>query len=191
MLRSAQYGGMRLAVLLAMLTVTCGPAFSQAYKVRPAVRARPMDTFIDSLTVAASPSLVAFALVPKGVAQGSSGVAITTTWSSHGNAPSINLYGYFNSAAAALTDGKTPAHLIPSSAVLGQMTSGVPTSFTAFTQTTGYGSAGASLLLMSTPVVLRDDTRTDVLNLEIDLSGVNNLPAGTYTGTLTIQATMF
>jgi hypothetical protein len=134
---------------------------------------------------------VNFALVSKGVATGSSGVTITTTWNVVGVLPTLNLYGYFTTATAALTDGRTPANLIPSSAVLGQMATGVPTSYTAFTQTAPFGGAGAGLTLINvSSLVALSSNRTDVLNLKIDLSSLPKLPAGSYSGALTLQATM-
>jgi len=144
-----------------------------------------------TLTLSASPASVTFALVSKGTAAGSSGVTITTTWTYTGSAPTLNLYGYFASSTAALTDGRSPADLIPSSAVLGMMTTGVPTAYTAFTQTVPFGGAGAGLTLLDvTKQKPKASSRTDVLDLEINLSSLPKLPAGTYTGTLTLQATM-
>lgn len=168
----------------------CGMA--QAYRVRPmAPRPRPQLITSGTLSVSASPAVVNFALVSKGVASGSSGVTITTTWNVIGVLPTLNLYGYFSSATAALTDGRTPANLIPTSAVLGQMTTGVPTSYTAFTQTAPFGGAGAGLTLINVPsLVTLGGSRTDVLNLEINLASLPKLPAGSYSGTLTLQATM-
>jgi hypothetical protein len=174
--------------LLAAVSV-CGSA--QAYKVRPLnPRLRPLFITSGTLTVSATPASVSFALLEHGTATGSSGVTITTTWSLLGIGSTLNLYGYFTSSTAALTDGRSPAHLIPSSAVLGQMTTGVPTTYTAFTQTTPFGAAGAGLTLLNDSIPFTfGGNRTDVLNLEIDLAGIS-LPAGTYTGTLTVQATM-
>jgi hypothetical protein len=194
MIKLAHLGIVRAIVIIAMVAATCVMAQGQVYRVRPIVRPRPMDTHIDSISIGATPSLVTFALGSGAVAQGSSGVNITTTWDSHGQTPQLSLYAYFNNSTAALSDGRSPTHLIPSFAVLGQVTSGIPTSFTPFTQTAaGFGAPGASLLLLNTQVgeVSRSGTRTDVLNLEIDLSGVSNLPAGVYTGTLTLQASIF
>jgi hypothetical protein len=143
------------------------------------------------LTVSASPALVNFALVSKGTAQGSSGVTVTTSWGSTGVAPALSLYAWLGSSSAALSDGRSPPDLIPSSAVLGQMTTGSPTTFTPFTQTTTGGIAGAGLTLLNNAgVSSHSGSRTDVLNLEINLSGVPSLPAGTYRGTLTLQASI-
>ena len=75
--------------------------------------------------------------------------------------------------------------------MLGQVTTGVPTTYTAFTQTVPFGGAGAGLTLVNeTHTLGHNASRTDVLNLEINLSGLPNLPPGNYSGTLTLQATM-
>jgi hypothetical protein len=149
------------------------------------------ETAVSSLTVSASPAFVSFNLLSKGVATGSSSVAITTTW---GGAVcvvtcTINLYGYFSSASAALSGG-SPVVNIPTSEVLGQVTTGTPTTFTAFTQSAPFGGAGASLLLFTQSFFLTAGAgnRTDALNLEINLVSQPQLPAGTYSGTLFIQA---
>lgn len=178
---------------VAALFSACMSAPAQAYRVRPL--SRPSPKWVGdggTLTIQASPAFVNFALVSGGTAQGSSGVTITTSWNVLGILPTLEVDGFFTSSTAALTDGRSPAHLIPSSAVLGQVTTGVPTSYTPFTQTTTLGTAGAGLQLVNTNLglLVLTGNRTDVLNLQINLSGVSNLPAGTYTGTLTIQATM-
>lgn len=179
-----------LALLLSALAL---PAHGQAYRVRPPAT-RPNPEYVvpgGTLTISATPAQVTFALVRGGVAAGSSGVTITTSWNVLGLEPTLNLYGYFSSATAALADSGTPSSQIPSSAVLGEMTTGVPTTFTPFTQTTPFGAAGAGLELLDTSpgFITLSGSRTDVLSLEIDLTGVS-IPAGTYTGTLTLQATM-
>jgi hypothetical protein len=70
------------------------------------------------------------------------------------------------------------------------MTTGTPTTFTAFSQTAPLGAAGAGLTLFSEALTGTNHTanRTDNLNLEINLAAQPLLPAGTYTGTLNIQA---
>jgi|GEM_PF-2445096 len=169
--------------------------FLQASAVPQAVRVgarkvRP-DTAVSSLSVSASPTSVSFQLQSKGVATGSSAVAITTTW---GGAVclvtcTIKLYGYFSNATAALSGG-SPVVNIPTSEVLGQVTTGTPTTFTAFTQSAPLGGAGASLLLFTQTfaLVALGGSRADALNLEINLASQPQLPAGTYSGTLFIQA---
>jgi hypothetical protein len=147
-------------------------------------------TLGESLTVAATPSTVAIPLVSGGTAIASSPVAITTTWILSASRTAVTLVGYFSSARAALTDGATTPTNIPSSEVLGQMTTGTPTAFTAFTQITLLGAPGAGLRLFTQRLSGTNRTvkRTDNLNLEINLASQPQLPAGTYTGTLNIQA---
>ena len=82
---------------------------------------------------------------------------------------------------------------IPSSEIYGQVTTGAPTTFTAFTQTTtggALGVSGASLVLFTDTIsgTNRNLTRSDNLNLEINLTSQPQLPSDTYTGTLNLQA---
>jgi hypothetical protein len=160
----------------------------QATRVR-ALRPKPNLILGDTLTVMVLPSTVSFALVSKGVAPGSGAVAITTTWTGISLFSSLTLSGYFASASQALTSG---AANIPSSAVLGKVPTGSPTSFTAFTQSAPLGPAGAGLLLYSQgSLISLGGTRTDSLSLEINLTTLPQTPAGTYTGTLILQAQAF
>jgi hypothetical protein len=116
--------------------------------------------------------------------------AVTTTWTGVSRLARLNLYGYFPGAGSALAGGSPPVN-IPSSAVLGQVPAGAPSSFTPFTQSNPAGGASAGLLLYCEPF-LRGGTgsRTDTLNMEIDLKDLPQLPAGSYTGTLYLQAQM-
>lgn len=169
-----------------------GSAAGQAIRVARSQAVSP-DTAVGSMTVTASPSSVSFRLVSRGVAPGSSAVNITTTWGGSLCLLSctINLYAYFSGANAALSGGGSPAVSIPASAVLGQVPTGSPTSFTAFTQSNPLGGgAGASLLLFQQSffLITGGGSRTDSLSLEINLASQPQLPAGSYTGTLYIQA---
>ena len=162
-------------------------AMAQAVRVmRQTVR--PANS-VSSLTVTASPAAVNFNLVSGGVATGSTAVQVTTTWS--GSlcllTCTINMYAYFSNANAALSSGTDN---IPSTEVLGRVTTGSPTTYTAFTQTSPFGGAGASLQLYQQSFFLLTGggSRTDPLNLEIDLTNQKQLPAGSYTGVLYIQA---
>jgi len=149
------------------------------------------QTAVSSLTISVSPATVHFNLISGGVSNGSNAVSVTTTWG--GSiclfTCTINLYAYFADANAALSGG-SPAVNIPSSEVLGQVTTGTPTTFSPFTQTNPVGGAGASLTLFQQSSVLYwgGGSRTDALNLQINLSAQPQLPAGSYTGTLYIQA---
>ncbi|HEV2380097.1 MAG TPA: hypothetical protein VG206_09925 [Terriglobia bacterium] len=143
-----------------------------------------------SLTVYATPAFVNFNLVSGGIASGSNAVAITTSWdkNSCSSGCTITLYAYFMSSGAALSGG-SPAVNIPSSEILGQVPTGTPTSYTSFTQSSPLGGGGSLQLFQQSYIKHEVPTsRTDDLNLEIDLSGQPQMPAGTYTGTLYIEA---
>lgn len=180
---------------LAGLILASPSAFCQSLNSNTATVALSA-TLGESLTVSAAPtsgSAVNFTLVSGGTAVGSAPVAMTTSWVMKGSRSSVTLTGYFSSATAALTGtGSSPA-TIPTSEVLGQVTTGAPTTYTAFTQTPGtgaLGTAGASLVLYTQAIsgTNRASSRNDNLNLEINLTSQPQLPADTYTGTLNLQA---
>ncbi|MGB6134234.1 MAG: hypothetical protein WCC14_08350 [Acidobacteriaceae bacterium] len=181
----------RLVLALGLLAITSPAALCQLNSNTATVSLNA--TLAESLTVAATPSAVNFALVAGGTATGSAPVAITTTWVMQGSRSTVTLTGYFASATAALTSGGTSPVNIPTSEVFGQVTTGSPTTYTAFTQspgTGGVGVAGASLVLFQQAIsgTNRASNRSDNLNLQINLSSQAQLPAGTYTGTLNLQA---
>ena len=164
-----------------------GEVIAQAVRVGQAA-VRPAAFLGGSVSVSVAPASISFNLISDRVTSSSSSVGVTTTWTGLRRLSRMNLYGYFSSADAALT-GSSPAVSIPSSAVLGQMPAGSPSSFTPFTQSNPI--AGASLLLYCEPLMAGSDgSRTDTLNMEINLEGLAPLPAGTYTGTLYLQAQM-
>jgi hypothetical protein len=176
-------------VLAGICALAAASAAAQAVRVGTS---RPSPaTAVSSLSISTTPSNVSFQLVSKGTATGSVPVQITTSWG--GSlcllTCTINVYGYFASASAALAGG-SPVVDIPSSEVLGQVTTGTPTTYTAFTQSNPVGGAGASLELLSQGffILTGNGSRTDALQLEIDLANQPQLPAGSYSGTLYIQA---
>ncbi len=141
----------------------------------------------ESLTISALPSAVSLNLAPGGAAVSPVPVTITTTWVLGVTRLTVNVYANFSTSTAALTDGA--GHNIPSASVQGQVTTGAPTIFTAFTQTGPFGGAGADLKLFSQGIGVSNRTglRSDNLILKIDLTSVP-IPAGVYLGTLNIQA---
>jgi len=117
-------------------------------------------------------------------------VVIQTSWSVNpGQTNTVNLIAYFSLPAQALAGG---AVQIPSSRVLGRMTTGLPVAYTAMTQNAvgGIGSAGGSLRLFSVNIggANKNASRTDNLDLRLNLVGFPNLPAGSYTGVLNLRA---
>jgi hypothetical protein len=117
-------------------------------------------------------------------------VVITTSWDVNpGQTNTVNLIAYFTTPAQALVG---PTTQIPSSRVLGRMTTGLPVAFTALTQNAvgGIGTAGGSLRLFAQNISgpNKKSSRTDNLNLQINLTGFPTLAPGLYSGTLNIQA---
>lgn len=119
-------------------------------------------------------------------------VTITLTWDLVPSTGAVQVLAYFANPAAAMTSGPVA---IPSSWLQGRVMTasapGAPTTFTPFTQSAvgGVGTAGASLSLMTQPILgySRTGTRTIDLELQLDLTG-RVLTPGTYTGTLNIRA---
>jgi hypothetical protein len=112
-------------------------------------------------------------------------VGLTTAWNLTAGT-SVNLIGWFATPASALANG---AATIPSSNVEGGINGG---GFSAFTTGAvgGVGVAGGSLQLFNQAVAAANylGTRTDQLNLRLNLVGFPTTSAGTYTGTLNVQA---
>ena len=143
----------------------------------------------ESLSVLAGPSTVNFTLVAGGTANGNVPIAITTSWVLSQSRANVVLDAYFTTASAALSGG-LPVVNIPSSDVYGLMSTGTPTSYTAFTQTGVVGTASAGLTLFTQALTSsnRNASRSDNLALQINLTSLPQLPAATYTGTVILQA---
>jgi hypothetical protein len=117
-------------------------------------------------------------------------VVITTSWDVNpGQTNTVNLMAYFTAPAQALVG---PTTQIPSSRVLGRMTTGLPVAFTAISQNAvgGIGTAGGSLRLFAQNITgaNKKANRTDNLNLQINLTGFPTLAPGLYSGTLNLRA---
>lgn len=120
-------------------------------------------------------------------------VSITTEWTLGATASTVDLVGYFPSASAALSG---PAYDIASSRVNGRMITGRAVTFAPFDgrEAGGVGTPGATLHLFRQPIVAQVNgigTRTDDLELQLDLRGLPKLPSGTYRGTLTLRAVAY
>src|SRR4051794_11295451 len=111
-------------------------------------------------------------------------VSLTTAWNLTAGA-SVRLVGWFATPAQALVNG---TDFIPSSKVEGRVNATGYAPFTGAPVGT-VGVAGGSLQLFNQPIGpgVRFGTRTDQLDLRLDLTGVTTL-AGDYTGTLNLQA---
>jgi hypothetical protein len=141
----------------------------------------------ESLTITVPVGSVAFgALTPGATTAGLPTVAVQTDWVLKPSRTVVRLVGYFDTTNA-LTDAGPPAANITTSQVFGKVNGGARNSFT---QTiSGFGVAGSALQLFSETITGANKvaTRNDTLDLEIDADAQQ--PAGTYAGTLRIQAT--
>jgi hypothetical protein len=180
-----------LIMTAALIAATSPVAFCQLNSNAPTVSLTA--TLGETLSISATPTSASFTLVAGSTAQASAPVAITQNWVLNASRASVTLIGWFANAAQALTSGGSSPVYIPTTEVLGQVTTGAPTTFTAFTATPTAGQpgvAGASLVLTTTSITNanRNSNRSDNLNLEINLTNQAQLPAGTYTGTLNLEA---
>jgi hypothetical protein len=142
-------------------------------------------TLTESISINVSANAVNFTLTPGSATNnGSTAVVATTTWNSKPGR-NITTYIFFNTATAALADGS--GNNIPSSAFQVSDNGGA---FQALTNTVNFGGAGAGLALSSTKIIgtNKQSSQTDNLLFNIDLSTLPQLPAGSYTGTVTLRA---
>jgi hypothetical protein len=143
----------------------------------------------DSITLTLSGNAVNFTLVGGSASNpGSTGITATTTWVLKPSVNSLKLYAFFSSSTAALSDGA--GHNIPSADFQISDNGG---GFAALTNTVPFGGANAGLQVSSVRILGNNKTGTnsDVMTFNINLAPLPSLPAGVYTGTLTIQAQAF
>jgi hypothetical protein len=138
-----------------------------------------------TLTVTPNASAATLASITDGSnANNFTPVSLTTSWNLTAGS-SVRLIGWFATPAQALVNG---TDFIPSSKVEGRVGA---TAYAPFTGAAlgGVGVAGGSLQLFSQAVVAGSffGTRTDQLDLRLDLTGTTTL-AGDYLGTLNLQA---
>jgi hypothetical protein len=142
----------------------------------------------ESLTVTLTANAVNFTLSAGSATNpGSANITATTAWTLAAGRGNVNVFAYFSSATAALSD---PAgDNIPSSAFFIADNAGPST---ALTSTVAFGGANAGLQLANVPITItnRSSSHTDAMAFNINLTGgtLPQLPANTYTGTLNIQA---
>jgi hypothetical protein len=174
---------------VAGMLVGVGPLAGQNPSNAPNVTLAAVKAETLTLTIN-SGAAVDFDLDAGTVAAGDVAVNVTLDWSVQGNRTDLELWGAFSSAADALTDGF--GNSIPSSAVEGALNGGGFSPFTATSTGSFLGAAGAALMLYTVDPSggNHTGTRTDDVTLQIDQTGLT-LPAGTFSGTLTLQATAF
>src|ERR1700736_4530333 len=122
---------------------------------------------LESVTVAAGPGTVNFALVPNGPANGSVPVTITTSWALAKTRNSVKLYAYFASANA-LTDGA--GDNIPNTSVSGKVNGGASTGFN--TGTPYGGNFGLAVFNQAISAANANSSHgPDTIALTIDTTG--------------------
>ncbi len=172
-------------VLTLMAAVLCMPAGAQV--LNSAASTISLNANLsESLAVTLSSNAVNFNLTAGSASNpGSTSITATTTWTLKPSVGSVKVYAFFANSASALTDGA--GDNIPSAAFEISNNGGA---FTALTNTVPFGGANAGLLLSTTKILgnNRTGSHADTMNFNINLLTLPNLPAATYTGTLTIQA---
>jgi hypothetical protein len=121
-------------------------------------------TLTESVSVTLSANAVNFTLAAGSASNpGSTSVTATTVWTLKPSRGSLNVYGF------QISDNGG--------------------AFTALTSTVPFGGASAGLQLATVKIIgnNKQGSRTDNMNFNINLSALPTLPAGTYTGTVTIQ----
>lgn len=169
----------------ALLLIGAGNARAQVGLTSNVATVALTATKAATLTVSPGASVATLASITDGSnANNFTAVSLTTAWNLTAGS-SVRLVGWFGTPAQALANG---SDFIPSSRVEGRVGA---TAFAPFAGAAvgGVGVAGGSLQLFSQTVAAGSffGTRTDQLDLRLDLTGVTTL-AGDYTGTLNLQA---
>ena len=184
MMQAVRNGGMAVAFLSLLMLA---PSMSQGQSLSNITNVTLNAVIQQSISVTVSAAAINFTLVPgTGPTAGAPTVTVTTNWALNpAGSPTLSLYGYFTSSTAALTNGA--GNNIPSANILTSINAGAPV---AFTGTGPFGSAGASRQIYTLGIsgANKTGTRSDTLGLFINLTTQPNLPAGTYNGTLSLQA---
>jgi len=177
----------RLAAAFVLPTMAAISTAGQAVAVG-APRLRPNVVLVGGVGLAVTPSTLNLTLVRGGVSAAQP-VTITTTVAGLGLADTLVLTAYFASTNA-LTTGSGDS--IASSSVLGSCSTCLPTGFTPIAQSSAFAAASSLVLINQTSLLtVLGGSRTDTLNLKIDLSSSPQTPAGSYTGTLVLAAQIF
>jgi hypothetical protein len=145
-------------------------------------------TLAESLTLTLSASSVDFTLAAGSATNaGSTGVKATTKWVLNPSRGAVTVDAYFASATSALADAS--GNNIPSSAFQISNNGGASA---ALTSSVAFGATSAGLRLENVTITgaNKNSQAVDNMTFNIDLSAapLPQLPAGTYNGTLNIQA---
>ena len=173
----------RVALIVMIIAAAASLASAQLNSGAQAITLNA--TLAESLTVNLSANAVNFTLTSGSAANaGSTNITATTSWVLSSGRTAVGVYAYFANAASALSGG---GNNIPSSAFQISDNGGAAA---ALTNSVAFGGANGGLALANVAITNanRAGNRNDVMAFNIDLSGVPQLPAAAYTGTLNIQA---
>lgn len=174
----------RILALIAFLTTAWISASAQA--VNSGAQTIALNANLsESVSLTLSANAVNFNLTAGSANNpGSTSITATTTWMLRPNRGSLSVYAFFANSASALSDGA--GNNIPSADF---QISDNGAALQALTNTVPFGGANAGLQLANVRILgnNKQGSRSDTMNFNINLGTLPSLPAGAYTGTLTIQ----
>ena len=172
-----------------LFLLLCLPMSAAGQVVRMGVGAKPMGIVVGGASISASPGSISFALVSGGAANGSLPITVTTSLTGIGVLDTVQIVAYFASPNAL---SSTAGDKIPASAVYARCSTCASMAWGNFTQTSSLGGSNSFVLENGTDLLtITGGTRTNTLQLKVDLTLLPQTPAGTYTGTLVLAAQMF
>jgi hypothetical protein len=176
------------AALLALALGTAGSAFAQAGTQSNLATVTLNAAKAPTISIAASAATLTLAagITDNSAANQFPALSVTTNWTL-GSGASLTLVGYFSNAAQALANG---TNFIPTANVQGKLSTSATWNTFNGAAVGGVGTAGASLALWSQALTAATltGTRTDGIDLRLNLVGFPNTIAGTYTGVLNLRA---
>jgi len=176
----------RFQFVCCLLVVLLSAAVVQGQVINSGAQTITLNaTLTESLSVNLSSNSVDFTLTAGSATNAASGgVTATTTWIAHPGR-NLSVLAYFASSTSAMTDGF--GNDIPSADISISDNAG---GYAPLTNTVAFGGASAGLQLFALKITgtNKNGSHVDNMLFNLDLSTIPQLPAGTYTGTLNIQA---
>ena len=182
----------KVALITVLVAVVPG-AFAGS---RPALKSSTVAVQLravvqERLSLVSATQGVVFSLSPERVARGDRPISFTTSWNLDATRTSVVVSAFFEDATGALTAlGSTnPADRVATADVWGRSTTGTPTEFAPFSSAVRWPGCGMEVFRQQLRPHVNDMfSRTDELELEIDLTRRASLPLGSYEGELTLVA---
>ena len=183
-----------IGLLCVLLSAASPAAFGGS---GPAVKSSYATVYLNATlnerlsVVSATPS-VSFSLEPQSVNLADRPITITTSWNLNADRTAVEVSAFFDDPASALAAQGNPVEArISSAEIFGRTAAGTPRSFTPFLSMVTNGTPHGGLEIFRqelTPGVNDFASRTDAVELKIDLTSLPRLAAGHYQGVLTLVA---